>query len=347
MNKASHTVWKRLQKAPRMPQVQLFYDTPTEALEADTEESSEITHACFRGQSLSEIYDEVMFVFKQAPDQGSQFGMTKEIMNCFIEITNPRRRFVLSPRRKHSLIYLIGELVWYVSGERGVERIANYSKFWNGLVDKDGEVNSNYGHKIFHRLLPVHIDGRDASMHEYKKSQFEFVCDELRRDATSRRAVMMLSLSDEDYPKMHNTKDFPCTMYLHFIIRGGKLDLLVHMRSNDFILGFTNDMPFFSVLQELVAQRIRVPLGSYYHFSDSMHLYERNYDQLGYPPTPGAEWREEIFPHIEYEDLSFFMSWPTVETRIRESKGDIDVPDELPPFTKMIYTELVKHWKRS
>lgn len=337
----SHTIWFRAEKAPRIPEVVFVDRDSTNAPAPPLEGPPEVMHACFRGVSLNEIYFDVMHAFNMAGNQPSQFGDTRELMNCFIAITDPRRRFILDERRKHSLIYLIGELIWYVSGEETTERIENYSKFWSRLINPETrKVNSNYGYKIFHKLLPLSAGGE-------RKTQFDYVYDELKRDPTSRRAVVLLNLSDDDYHQMHTTKDFPCTMYLHFIIRGGQLDLLVHMRSNDFILGFTNDMPFFTVLQELMAVRLGVPLGNYYHFSDSMHLYERNYDLLPRVPYTEDEYFEKPFPLLMYEDYHLFPSWPTVEKYIREKKDSLlDIDYELPSFTRFIYMELLKHWTK-
>lgn len=294
-------------------------------------------HAHFAAESHNEAYDQVMRFFNsEADEQASQFGKTREILNCFIEIRNPRRRFVLSPQRRHSLDYVCGEMCWYFSGERSVARAARYSKFWEHLADEDGNVNSNYGDKIFYRRCPNPMGG---------KSQFEYVVDELRRDRDSRRAVMFLMLP-EDYHKMHTTRDYPCTMSLHFFVRRGKLDLIVHMRSNDFVLGFNNDMPFFSVLQEMVAVEVGVPLGTYYHNSDSMHLYERNYGLLGYQPTPGNEWRETPFPDVTRADVEGIAKWAGFEDVVRaDPAGAGELTRFCPPFTRTVFDQIARHWR--
>ncbi|GAG86013.1 unnamed protein product, partial [marine sediment metagenome] len=151
------------------------------------------------GNNITDVYEETLDQLGKAREQKSQFGDTLEIINYSCCIKDPRAaRFIFTENRKHSLKYIIGELVWYFSGEPWITRIQNYSKFWNHLVNEEGHVNSNYGFKIFKKQIPI-----DDLRH---KTQFNFVVDELRRNKDSRRAVMFLNLLDEDYPQMHTTR---------------------------------------------------------------------------------------------------------------------------------------------
>jgi thymidylate synthase len=297
-------------------------------------------HYCFEGLGLNGIYNRVMaeFASDDTEEQASQFGKTRELMNCFIKIEDPKRRLILAPERKHSLVYLLGELIWYFSGERNVARIRNYSKFWEKLTDHNGEVNSNYGDKIFYKQF------FEPTASEFK-SQFDFIVDELKRDRDSRRAVLFL-MQPEDFIKMHSTKDFPCTTNIHYIVRQGKLDSIVHMRSNDFILGFSNDMPFFSVLQEMIAVEIGVPVGTYYHYSDSMHLYERNYNLIG-TMAPNNSVAESPFPIITPRDVNGIKKWADFETDIRTRPHEFNdgLLEYCPPFTQFVFANVLKHWR--
>ena len=56
--------------------------------------------------------------------------------------------------------------------------------------------------------------------------------------------------------------------------------MCVTMRSNDLWFGFCNDQYQFSKLQEMIAEEIKVDVGTYYHFVHNMHLYN---DQLPKP----------------------------------------------------------------
>src|SRR5580693_2545295 len=60
--------------------------------------------------------------------------------------------------------------------------------------------------------------------------QFEILIELLKQRPTSRQAVLQL-FDSTDLAKPH--KDVPCTCTLQFLMRDGKLHLVVYMRSND------------------------------------------------------------------------------------------------------------------
>jgi hypothetical protein len=100
------------------------------------------------------------------------------------------------------------------------------------------------------------------------------VLDELRKDPDSRRAVIHIRELRDGF----DLPDVPCTLALQFLLREGKLNLVVHMRSNDIVLGTCYDVPAFTIMQEVMANDLGVELGSYFHFANSMHVYERHYE---------------------------------------------------------------------
>ena len=52
------------------------------------------------------------------------------------------------------------------------------------------------------------------------------------------------------------------------------MDLDIHIRSNDILWGLTGVNIFeFTVLQELVAYMVNIPIGKYFHIADSLHYY--------------------------------------------------------------------------
>ena len=293
------------------------------------------------GNTLTDIYEDTIRQFACinvfGKQQKSQFGDTIEILNYSCCLDNPRSRFIATENRKHSLKYLIGELIWYLSGERSVERISHYSKFWNDLRDKKGEVNSNYGEKIFLKR----ING---------KSQYQYVIDELKRDWTSRRAIMMMNLIDEDYNQMHETKDFPCTIFFQFLIRNHKLHMFTTMRSNDFIFGFCNDVIFFTILQEIIAVELNIELGKYYHNAISEHLYNRHFSLLNFESADNKKKLMEIFPKIIKDDLLYFPRLKDYEEFIRNGDKNkfksVSGNIVFPKFTQFVIDSLIKIWKK-
>ena len=59
----------------------------------------------------------------------------------------------------------------------------------------------------------------------------------------------------------------------------GKLHFFVVMKTNDLFNAWPGNAFAFAALQEYMAQRIGVGIGTYNHFSVSMQIYEDMYEQ--------------------------------------------------------------------
>jgi len=59
--------------------------------------------------------------------------------------------------------------------------------------------------------------------------------------------------------------------------RENKLDMIVTMRSNDLLWGFSYDINQFAYIQKLLAMIIGVGIGNYIHHSNSLHIYDYSY----------------------------------------------------------------------
>ena len=99
----------------------------------------------------------------------------------------------------------------------------------------------------------------------------------LKEDPDSRQAVINVFSAHRDYV---DEPDIPCTLSIQFMIRNGALDLHVTMRSNDVWWGLPYDMFQFTQLQMSVANILNIAAGDYYHTSNSMHAYARNFDDI-------------------------------------------------------------------
>ena len=162
--------------------------------------------------------------------------------------------------------YMVGELLWYLSGKRDLKAIQLYTDAWNRMSDDEATVNSNYGDRIQYAFC------------EYSGSTFnqlKMVEELLSKDPNSRQAVIHIKQARNliAYP----TKDVNCTVCLQFFIREGKLYMTTYMRSNDLWMGFPNDVFQFTCIQIYLAMRLGVKLGSYTHIAGSLHLYDRDY----------------------------------------------------------------------
>lgn len=109
--------------------------------------------------------------------------------------------------------------------------------------------------------------------------QIDFVVDKLTRVPFSRRAQAVTWKCWVD-PAFD---DPPCLQRLWFRIFEGKLQLNVHLRSNDAFKAAFMNMFSFTELQKMVAEKIsekkgeRIQVGKYVHIADSYHIYGSYY----------------------------------------------------------------------
>ena len=185
---------------------------------------------------------------------------TYELNNVRITLKNIDNNIVSV--RNISPAYLFGELLWYFNADNSLKFISQFSSFWNHLSDDGETCNSAYGYLIWKK-------------HDF--NQVATVIDILRDDPNSRRAKININTPNK-YVK--TTKDEPCTMSLHFMIRDNRLNCTAVMRSNDIWFGFPYDVTFFTELQKYIASKLNVGYGEYTHFAVSLHAYEKDAEML-------------------------------------------------------------------
>lgn len=206
-------------------------------------------------------------ITEEVNQQESRDGaVVGEVINAITEIEDPTRCILRSPIRKLPMRYMVGELLWYLSGNPELKAIQLYTSAWDRMSDGGVTVNSNYGDRIQHALCEFSGDTFD---------QLKMVEKMLTEHPESRQAVIHIKQARNlvKYP----TKDVNCTVCLQFFIREGKLFMTTYMRSNDLWMGFPNDVFQFTAIQIYLAMRLGVQLGTYTHIAGSLHLYDRDY----------------------------------------------------------------------
>lgn len=249
------------------------------------------------GNTITEVYVKALEKLNSAPERNSRVGLTKEILDINLILKNPRTRRIIEPLRRQKMSYVANEIKWYLSGDYSVEKIGERAKFWYVVADENFQVYSNYGAKLFREKTRG-------------LSQFERALGELKKNPESRRAVFFFSLYPVDYHVMSSTKDFVCTLYGHCIVNPEKkLDMYIYMRSNDSIWGFGNDVPWFTLIQEMFAVKLKIPMGEYHHHSGSFHIYEKFYPLLeGRKFNAFNEAAETPFAPLTEEDVSALIA---------------------------------------
>ena len=209
------------------------------------------------GPSFGNAQDAFEYYYK-AVNKYSFGGLrsgTKTLYNVGFYLERPMDNLINTPFRKWSNKYAVREWDWYLSGDPNGEEISKHAPIWKNHMDKEGNVRSNYGWQW------------------NRGSQLDRIIDKLRGDENTRQALLSIYDGKEIGTYEYDT---PCTSSIHFQIVNNKLCMSVNMRSNDLWFGFCNDQFCFSMLQKMVADRLGIEVGWYYHFASNFHLYKRH-----------------------------------------------------------------------
>lgn len=236
---------------------------------------------------------------------------TLEIAPFIVALSNPRRRCVINLERRWSLPLALGEFCWHASASRELAALEYYAPRWREFSD-DGYLvrGSCYGYRIFG------VNGQGLS-------QWESVKAILRSDVSSRRAVLYFGDSTALNPQ---GKDVPCANTAQFLVRDGRLNAFVSMRSNDAMWGLPYDIFLFTMIQELLSCELQIPLGNYYHSAVSMHLYERHVEKATRMLRSMPAETFEMPPMSDPGQLSQFLHWERITrtgARVPEGKQEL------------------------
>lgn len=166
--------------------------------------------------------------------------------------------------RKPNYEYIERELEWYKSQSLYVKDIPGETPaIWKQVADKDGKINSNYGHLIW------------SSNNYY---QYDFVLAELKNNPNSRRATMIYNrpTMHVDY-RRNGMSDFICTYANTFFIRDDKLISHYLLRSNDAVFGANNDFAWAKYVQAQLATDLNLKVGDLIWTASSLHVYSRHF----------------------------------------------------------------------
>ena len=195
-------------------------------------------------------------------EHGVDFDNTRALFNVGFLIEDPHWCHSITNRnnvkRDFNLKYAKAEWDWYLSGDDNINKLGElYGKIpeiWKRMANDYNLVNSNYGYQW------------------KRENQLDNIIAMLKTNPKTRQAA--ISIYDAKEINYGNyTHDTPCTYAVQFTILDNKLNMCVTMRSNDLWYGFCNDQYCFSQLQIMVADKLNIPVGTYYHFAHNLHLY--------------------------------------------------------------------------
>jgi thymidylate synthase len=194
-------------------------------------------------------------------NQSGRGGDTRELLHTCLIVSDPRSRWVLNRRPPINPAFALAEVIWILSGRDD----SGFLNFWNPVLPKFAGRGPLYYGAYGQRLR-----------YRFGIDQIRFAFETLRANPESRQAVLQIWDAASDLPLeggQPRSPDIPCNVCSLVKIRQGRLEWVQIMRSNDLQLGWPHNVVQFTTIQEMMAAWLGVDVGTYTHFSDSLHVY--------------------------------------------------------------------------
>lgn len=222
------------------------------------------------GKTANDVWKKAVdMLLAQEATVSGRTGDVLELLHTFVSIENPRQKWVYDRIPPISISFALAEVVWIMNGEERSE-VINY---WNPrLSDFVGNGDIYYG--AYGKRIRSHF-GFDQLERSYYA---------LQNVPESRQVVIQIYDVGKDFPidnGQPRSEDIPCNICSLLKVRDGKLEWSQIMRSNDILLGMPYNFVQFTSLQEILAGWLGLEVGSYNHYSDSLHLYCRDFNKIG------------------------------------------------------------------
>ena len=230
--------------------------------------------------------------------QDSRAGATLEVETpVATTYLKPNERVLFWEERDANPFFHLFEGLWMLAGRQDVEYLSWFNSRMAEFSDDGMTFNGAYGYRW---------------LFNFEKNQLDIIARRLAKDPHDRRCVLAIWDCTKDLDRQ--TLDTPCNTHIYFKVRGGKLNMTVCCRSNDMIWGaYGANAVHFSMLQEYMAAKIGVPLGTYTQISDSFHVYKDIYEKLEkrMPALDYYEWK--YTKHNPYEDIKPYPMVQNIE----------------------------------
>lgn len=198
----------------------------------------------------------------------SRIGECLEVINLTYDIEDLESyRFENKNIGRLDYNYADDYYAWMISGGTDVKELADKypatSKFLDKPKSKDLPANFNtfYGPRILHQL--------------------PLILNELKANPNSRRAV--ISIIDKDDLQLldkNESLEFPCTDSATFTIRNGKLNVHVHMRSQNMAQVLKLDMYLWARFTCELASTLGIIPGKYSSSVVSAHVFTKDVEYI-------------------------------------------------------------------
>ncbi len=255
----------------------------------------------FEADSPQELYREQLgALLAEGAEVAVRGRPTKEILDVATVIRDPRQRVHVVPGRWANPFLALSDSLHVLAGRSDVASLLPYNQRIVEFSDDGERLYGAYGPRIASQIMPL--------------------VERLRANTTDRRAILSIW---EERDLQAPTKDPPCNDIVAFKLRSGHLHMTVFNRSNDLHWGlYAVNVYQFSILQEYIAARLRVELGTQTHISNSLHVYT---DELGARITKRMmEAMDYPLPKLPAPSFLFPVGLPRHEEFVRDCNTVLD-----------------------
>ena len=256
----------------------------------------------------------------------SRGGNVYEILHAFLTIEEPKQRWIYDRIPPISIGYALAELVWIMNGEDDAEVINFFNPQLEKFAGKARHYHGAYGKRI---------------RSYYGFDQLEQAFYALQNVPESRQVVIQIFDTKADFPinnGIPRDADIPCNICSMLKVRQNKLEWSQIMRSNDVLLGMPYDFIQFTCLQEILAGWLGIEVGTYNHYSDSLHLYERDALKIEIAKEKPLENKDSLALNKGETEKIFKEIYGRMNNLTRKSNSENDID-----FLSQLGTEYVAY----
>jgi thymidylate synthase len=179
----------------------------------------------------------------------------------------PEERVIFWAERDANPFFHFYESLWMLAGRNDVAPLTKYVPRMKDFSD-DGEVfHGAYGYRW---------------RKHFEFDQLPLIAAALKKNPDDRRQVLAMWDAGVDLAEQEGRKDLPCNTQAMFSVTPlGHLNMMVTNRSNDIVLGaYGANAVHFSFLQEYMAARVGVKVGTYWQVSNNFHVYKTELEKV-------------------------------------------------------------------
>ena len=197
----------------------------------------------------------VLKVFKEGFDINTEYGGSSKDASVLVHIKEPFKK----PR------FHRGDYVTSLDGKNYIPKVLE------GSIDH--KIGKGVTYTYHDRLFKYKPDKENPLI---EINQIEKIIEKLRDSPYSRRAQGITWFVDRDW----ETDSPPCLQRVWCRIFSGKLVMETTWRSRDLFHAWGSNALALTELQKVMADKLEVEVGQYVDFSNSLHIYEKDYKEV-------------------------------------------------------------------